>query len=289
MSIVIEKYTANRVNLLHQMLVNDAEQGQPRDYEIKVDDLKVVQRTDDPERFHQHEEFVQPDTQCITISIFDGGSRRCAKYQLYLGDTRPNLKEATLSGIEDTIQEKITAERRQWEYEQIKKEKEDLEKQLAEAEEYAEDLEKALKATREEFDALKQKRVGMAEMNAGKMLGFAADYLVKNQSSLVKKMPLLSGLSGILGGEENAPDTMVNTSSDGGSGSTVSASFSKKQGQSDQIIESKLLFFIQMEEAFTEPQLEKTIEIIDYLTRQPEQVEKIYQSLCVGSDSQKTV
>ena len=52
MSIVKEKYHANRINLLYQMLLNDKEQGQLREYDIKVDDLKVVQRTNDHEHFH---------------------------------------------------------------------------------------------------------------------------------------------------------------------------------------------------------------------------------------------
>ena len=39
MSMVNEKYNANRINLLYQMLLNDKEQGQPREYDIKVDDL----------------------------------------------------------------------------------------------------------------------------------------------------------------------------------------------------------------------------------------------------------
>ena len=59
MSIIKEKYTANRVGMLHRMLQNDAEHGKCRDYEIKVDDMKVVMRNNEPERFFQHEDFVQ--------------------------------------------------------------------------------------------------------------------------------------------------------------------------------------------------------------------------------------
>ena len=102
MSIVKEKYTANRINLIYQMLCNDVQQGQPREYDIKVDELKVVQRTNDPETFHLHEDFVQPETRTITINLYDGNSRRCTKYQLYFGDSIPN-ENTTLSGIENTI------------------------------------------------------------------------------------------------------------------------------------------------------------------------------------------
>jgi len=284
MSIVNEKYSANRINLIHQMLVNDADQGQPRDYEIKVDELRVVQRTDDPERFFQHEEFVQPTTQCITISIFDGGSRRCTKYQLYFGEAAPNTSASTLSGIENTIKEKINHERAQWEYEQIKKENENLEKQLTDAEEYSEELEKELMKARREFEEFKQKRVGMSEMNAGKMIGFAADYLVKNHPSLARKVPILSGLSGYLSGEEVPPETLA-----GAPTSETSASFSKKEPtkapEPDPEIEARLDFFKQMEDAFPPPRMEKVIEIIQQLSYQPHQLDTVYELLCAPSNT----
>ena len=289
MSIVNEKYSANRVNLIHQMLVNDASQGQLRDYEIKVDELKVVQRTGDPELFFHHEEFVQPTTQCITISIFDGGSRRCTKYQLYFGEAIANASAPTLSGIETTIKEKISQERALWECEQIKKENETLEKQLADSEEYSEELEKELMKTRREFEEFKQKRVGMAELNTGKMIGFAADYLVQNHPSLARKMPILSGLSGFLTGDDVTADTLTGTLNEKNDSSDVSASFSKKEQtagkQKDPEIEARLAFFKQMEDAFTEPQLEQVLEIIEQLSYQPHHLNTIYMLLCPSSQT----
>jgi hypothetical protein len=290
MSIVNEKYSPNRINMLHQMLVNDASQGQPRDYEIKVDELKVVQRTDDPERFFQHEEFVQPDTQCIIINIFDGSSRRCTKYQLYFGEVKPNKETQTLSGVENTIKEKITNERRQWEYEQIKKENEELKKELTDSEEYTEDLETKLVGIRQEFEDFKKKRVGMAEMNTGRLVGFATDYLVKNHPSIAQKMPMLSGLSGLLLGEEVSPDTLAGPATNGEPSPSASASFNKKEQtaspQYDPVTEKKLAFFKQMEEAFTVPQLEKAIEIIGQLSYQPEQLDAVYDLLCSSDPGQ---
>lgn len=289
MSIVNEKYSANRVNMLYQMLVNDTGQGQPRDYEIKVDELKVVQRTNDPERFFQHEEFVQPDTQCITINIYDGGSRRCTKYQLYFGEVKPNKDTPTLSGMENTIKEKIGNERRQWEYEQIKKEKEGLEKQLTDSEEYAEGLETQLESIQQEFEDFKKKRVGMAEMSTGRLVGFATDYLVKNHPSIAQKIPLISNLSGFLLEDEPSADTLAGTATDNKSSTTgTAASFSKKEPtaapQYDPVIQKKLAFFQQMEEAFTMPQLEKAVEIIEQLSLQPEQLDTIYELLCAQSE-----
>lgn len=282
MSIVKEKYSTGRINLLYQMLLNDKGQGNPRDYDIKVDELKVVQRTDDPERFFSHEEFVQPETGCITINIYDGNSRRCTKYQLYFGDAQPNSNVATLSGIEKTIKEKIGTERKQWEYEQMKKEKETLENKLAESEEYAETLQERLGQVQQEFEEFKKKKVGLAEMSTGKMLGFATDYLVKNHPSLTQKLPILSGLSGLLTGEETPVDGLVGTNGKETS-PDMAASFSKKAEQAepqyDATTRNKLAFFQQMEEAFTEEQLEKVVTIIQELGAKTELLDTVFELL----------
>lgn len=277
MSIIKEKYSSNRINLLHQMLLNDAEQGHPRDYDIKVDELKVIQRTDDPERFFSHEEFVQPETGCITVNIYDGNSRRCTKYQLYFGDVQSTASSSTLSGIDNTIKEKIGNERKQWEYDLMKKEKEALAKKIGEAEEYIEELQEKLGDLNQELATLKNKRVGLAEMNAGRLLGFATDYLVKNHPAITRKIPLLSGLSGLLTDGDVESDTITGTGNDN---APSSVSFSKKETSEspkyDEVTERKLAFIEGMEEAFTEPQLNKAIEIIQALVAQPQQLDIVH-------------
>jgi hypothetical protein len=289
MSIVKEKYSTGRINLLYQMLLNDKEQGNSRDYDIKVDELKVVQRTDDPERFFSHEEFVQPETASITINIYDGSSRRCTKYQLYFGDVQQNANTPTLSGIENTIKEKISNERKQWEYEQMKKEKEALENKLAESEEYAEGLQETLGQVQQEFEAYKTKKVGLAEMSTGKMLGFATDYLVKNHPSITQKLPILSGLSGLLTGEETHAGLAGTTGKEPSPETT--ASFSKKTEQAappyDVATRNKLIFFQQMEEAFTEEQLEKLVIIIQGLGAKTELLDAVYDLVQDEPDNEK--
>lgn len=281
MSIVKEKYSSNRINMLHQILVNDHEQGYPRDFDIKVDELKVVQRTNDPERFFLHEEFVQPETDCITINIYDGSSRRCTKYQLYFGEVQNN--GVTLSGIENTIQEKIGVERKNWEYDQLRKEKEEQSKQLTEAEEYIEQLEEKLSSVKAEFDEVKSKRVGMAEMNAGRLIGFATEYIVKNHPAITRKLPLLSGLSGLLT-EDSTENTLAGTAQDLSATSETAVSFTRKEEPSinptDEITQAKLSFLSDLEAAFSTAQLKKVMAILQGLVEQPDQLDTIHDLLC---------
>lgn len=70
----IQTYSAERITMLKQTLLNSAEASKPRDYEIRVDDMKVVPRTNDTEQFDNYEEFVTEETKKIIVLIYDGTS-----------------------------------------------------------------------------------------------------------------------------------------------------------------------------------------------------------------------
>ncbi|WP_142683023.1 hypothetical protein [Chitinophaga polysaccharea] len=185
MSIVKEKYGSNRVNLIYQILCNEAEQGQPKEYDVRIDELKVISRTSDPERFFQHEDFIQPETRCITICLYDGSSRRCTRYVLLLKEEEQTIK-GTLDGIEHTINEKLQQERKQWEYEQLKGENEELKRQLDEAEEYQEQLQDTIQKLQTEKGTTTNKITDT-------LLNLAGLYLAKNPQAL-SGIPLLGDM-----------------------------------------------------------------------------------------------
>jgi len=193
MAIVKEAYSSTRVNLIYQLLKNEAENGTPKEYDVRVDDLKVVSRTTDPERFHGHEEFVLPETKSITINIYDGTSNRCTRYHLVLKEEEPTKQE--LSGIEKTINAKMLQERKNWEYDQLKKEYDELEEKLDDAEEYAEQL-------RQEVQHLKDEKNKTSNRVTDTIINLAGVYLARNPNAL-NGIPLLGGL---LGSGNSTPD-----------------------------------------------------------------------------------
>jgi hypothetical protein len=96
--------------------------------------------------------------------------------------------------------------------------------------------------------------------------------------AITRKIPILSGLSGLLTGEEEVGDSLIGIGND--NETAPSASFSKKEpadpSKFDAATERKLAFIQGMEDAFTEPQLEKVIEIIQGLVAKPEQLDIIH-------------
>lgn len=198
-----QKYNPTRIQLLHQMLLNSQQQGHPRDYDIKVDELKVVQRTNDPEQFFRHEEFILPDTQSICITLYEGTSNRNSRHVFVLNEADNNKQDnnqQSLDGIEKMMEAKMDKERQQWNLQLLQKENEALKQELEDAEEYTEQLEG-------EITALKEKKFE-AGKNIGAVLTGAFEALVRNNPSMLKGIPGGEALAGLLteDNKQNVPN-----------------------------------------------------------------------------------
>lgn len=147
MSIERIKFSKGRIALLKHSLQNSAKTGKPAEYEIFVDNIKIIPRTNNHELFDDFEGFMDNDTMTLTIVIYEGTSRRNRRFIFYLGDGKAGDDSQALSGeeIDRVIGEKVAAERKQWQYDLLKKENEELRGKLAEAEEYIELLENLVK------------------------------------------------------------------------------------------------------------------------------------------------
>jgi len=190
MAIVKEKYSGQKINLLYQLLQSDYEDGRPREYDISVDDLKVVRRTTDHEKFFTHEDFVSGETKYITITLYEGTSKRNTRHVYYLKEGAEEEK-TTLSGIEQTVNEKLLAQRRQWDFEQLQKENEELKEQLDDQEDYIERLERKLEEE-------KQKKVTIQD-RWGETLSVALEGIVRRNPQFLGGIPIIGqGLAGVI-------------------------------------------------------------------------------------------
>jgi hypothetical protein len=190
MAIVKEKYAGSKINLLYQLLQSDYEDGRPREYDISVDDLKVVRRTTDPEKFFSHEDFVSGETKYITITLYEGTSKRNTRHVYYLKEGAEEEK-ATLSGIEQTVNEKLLAQRRQWDFEQLQKENEELKEQVDDQDEYIEKLQQMLEEE-------KQRKVSIQD-KWGETLSVALEGIVRRNPQMLGGIPIIGqGLAGVI-------------------------------------------------------------------------------------------
>jgi len=289
--ITTEKYDVVKMERLKHYLETNAERDKPKYYEIFVDNLKAVDKTNDPACFDDYTMYMNEDSKVIKVLIYTSteNSPRNDKFIFTIVNTeeerrKHDKKQSELNGLEiqNKIDSAITAERDRLNTEKLKEELEEKTKQLAEAEEYIDQL-------NEELEAVKEKKYNPREIQFGNIASIAIEEMIKRNPTWSKKVPLIGALSGLLETEQHtvSVSTENNTPSE-----ETSASFAKKTKESpqenlDKDTKAKLEFFQQMEENFTEEQLNMVIEIIQSLAVKPEQLATVYELVLPKEESDK--
>ncbi len=127
MTKIIEKYSEERINVLYRLLKNVMKKGRPKEFDLRIDDFKVISRTSDPEDLLAHKEFIIPETKNIKVNIYEGSCNRRIQYIFILKEEAP-VSPQTLSGTGDNKLEKFDEERNN----KYNKEIDQLKKRLAE-------------------------------------------------------------------------------------------------------------------------------------------------------------
>ncbi len=186
MALIKEKYSPNGVNRIYQLLKNEAEKGTAREYDMKVDNLKVVNRNKDPERFFEHEAFLLANSKSISINIYDGSSPRCSRYMLLLTEEEPD--KAALSGIDKTISLRMQQERKSWEYDRQKQEIVRLTQELSDMERYSDKL-------KDQLNQMAAEKQAMPGRMTETLIALAGAYISRNPNGL-SGIPILGNLLG---------------------------------------------------------------------------------------------
>src|SRR5262245_2837430 len=134
-----DKYDQLKIDKLKHFLQEMAAKGQARPFEIFVDNLKVVPKTEDPKDFDNYEYYMNEDTEKVRILIYNSASTpRNDQYCFHIENRKTDKPLGGLGEIENIIQEKLSARDREHEMTRLQNELEETKKQLEEAEEYAE-------------------------------------------------------------------------------------------------------------------------------------------------------
>src|SRR5690348_1197746 len=105
--ITTEKYDPIRIERIRHFLESSAEKGKPKFYEIFVDNLKAVDKTDDTACFDEYKMYLDGNTQLIKILIYTSTENcpRNDKFIFSVHNPNEEKKQAQLDGLE--IQNKI--------------------------------------------------------------------------------------------------------------------------------------------------------------------------------------
>ncbi len=163
MPVTNEKFDQLKIDRLKHFLIEMAAKGQPRPFEIFVDSLKVVPKTEDPKEFDNYEFYMNEDTEKLRILIYNSqNTPRNDQYCYFLQTVKTEKSLNGLEGLDGIIQEKLAARDREHETRILKAELEETKKQLEEAEEYVEKLEAELELSKS--NKYKLGRVDLVEL-----------------------------------------------------------------------------------------------------------------------------
>lgn len=100
-----EPYSMERLMEIHEYLTFQADSQKALDYEIRMDNLIVVSRTKDTNRFYHFENQIRESTKELLVLIFKGTSRISDKFCFVLKET------ISTPSIDEQIQEALKREK----------------------------------------------------------------------------------------------------------------------------------------------------------------------------------
>ncbi|HBF89370.1 MAG TPA: hypothetical protein DDX39_12080 [Bacteroidales bacterium] len=198
---LIEKYDPEKIELIRMKLEQSAKSGSPEFFEIIVDDMPVVKRTNDLALFDSFRAYLAKGLNKISFRLYGTSSKGWRNIHRTFVMNTPQSNDA-LSGIDidARINEKLRQERERWETELLKKELDETKEQLKEAEDYIEQLEDKIEEVRNEKNSVANT---LGELGTGFFTG-----LIKRGS---KKNPSLKTLAGFFDDDETASTTAEET------------------------------------------------------------------------------
>jgi len=262
MSLIEKKtYHHTKIERIKNILTRYAESGTPKFFEIIVDGIKVIPKTDKVEEFDAHQNFIDGDTKSIEIKIHYGTSNNNDQYIYLLEEEKEQEKQPqTLAGmsaeeLQSKIKESIDVEKEKWRQQQIEQE-------------YG-NLKTAHQQLQQEHEALKKKLTETENGNHlkfGQIASVALEEVARRNTKIIKQLPGGETLAGFIEKdnkeqEAKSLETVPETE----------ASFTRKEATAKEITEEEqqlFLFSKQLVERFKE-QLPNVIHIINLLADAP--------------------
>jgi hypothetical protein len=218
MAVTNEQYDQLKIDKLRHYLEDMSAKGQSRSYEIFVDNLKVVPRTEDVKQFESYEYYMNENTEKVRILIYASSlSPRNDQYCFYVQQHKGEKGLNGLGEIEGIIQEKLAARDREHEMNTLRTQLAETKQQLEEAEDYAEDLQN-------ELNEVKANKFKLGNINIGELASVALEGIVRRNPQLLTKLPGGEALAGIIEQDNQDKRQLAETA-----GTETAASFQKKE------------------------------------------------------------
>ena len=280
MPIQFDKFDQNKVNSLKNHLKMMAEKEKAKFYEIYVDNLKAVPKTDEPAEFDSFEDYLTADSEQVKIVIYNSFSSPRNDQYVFLLKARSRDEATTLglSGLPGKVFTKSSANdwrdsvnkknAEQFEIQALKKEISELNEEIEEKDEQINQL-----ATLVETAKANNNKLGGVHL--GDIMSVALEGLVRRNTHLLSQIPAVSGLAGIIEKDNerigNQPPQVDSH-----------ASFKRKDSNSQQLNNQQKEFmalFDELQKHFVDAEMGQVMEILDVLSRDKTKLQPVQEFL----------
>ncbi|RYZ30059.1 MAG: hypothetical protein EOO10_04145 [Chitinophagaceae bacterium] len=270
MPVTNDNYDQLKIDKLKHYLEMQAERGQAKPFEIFVDNLKVVSKTEDPKEFDSYEFYMNEDTEKVRILIYNSNlSPRNDQYCFMVQKTVGSKSLNGLGEIENIVQEKLAARDREHEMNKLREELDATKEELQETEEYAEKLEK-------EIEYIKENKFKLGNINIGELASVAMEGMIRRNPQFLTRLPGGDALAGIIEQDNREKESKLLEPQEPQTEANVS--FQKKEATETQFSEvevRQLAFLNQLQESFDQKQIELFNIILGRLATEPSKLQDI--------------
>lgn len=291
MPIQFDKFEQNKIDRLKNHLATLAEKNKAKFYEIIVDGLKAVPKTDEISDFDAYEDYITVDTEQIKVIIYNTAlSPRNDQYvfilrakdkdeALNIGLNGIPVQKFSRNSISEWRDTKVRKDEQQLEIQRLKREIIELKQKREEQDCYIEDLEKLVEKARKNGN-----RIG--GYHIGDIMSVAVEGFMTRNKEGISKIPFLSGLAGIVKDDAPSLDDIKKEPE-------TEVSFQKMENHNTTETLSKedetLINLIkEIHRQFAEHEFGSVMEIIDALCKDKSLIESVLEFIKEDSEEQET-
>lgn len=262
---------------IQHKLDEDSKQGKPSYYDVKVDGITAIERTNNPEKFQLVEDYISIlSTQVIDVRFFRGASFRNESVQIFLqGNMAQSQPSVNLEDLQLRMDEKLTQAKREWAYEQLQRDFDKLKGEYDELSEYADKVEDELKIFRD-------KKLHLGKVNLGELGGILLEGFIRRNPQILSKLPGGEALAGVIT-EDNEQKLLE----EGSVSTEGEASVSRSSNESSED-DGYLELLRQIQNSFTQSDFLQVMGILDQFIKDPSLI-GVVQELMDSPNSQKPI
>ncbi len=276
MPIQFEKFDQQKVDNIFNHLEASAKKGTPKPYEVHVDGVRAVMKTEDPGEFYNYEAYMKESTDQVKFIIYgSNNSPRNDQYAFSMkAKTQNEALEFGLDGFatkaysQNDIKDMVAKRQKQIE------EQEELERLRLKVKEQ----EKQLEDNKAEMETM-QKIIAIAKENGNKINGInISDLLSSAMETLIRRnaqsIAKLTGLDGF------AQAFKPNEPSEPTSEENSTASFKRKEPDPASERDKDILaFYKELERSFSPKEMEQVLALLQSLANDKSKLAIVMEAL----------